>query len=195
MQIDAFTGHSSPGRRRSTSSDPPSESHFSQRRREVGHPQVPQRQSTVRLPLEAETKTIRVMEEELFHSVWRNRRLFHVESVSVQVRVHGINVGTSEKQSRVVVGCDPARIGSRRALVRFVSGIQHQVYMVQLEPNPVVVWCGCVRIGLDNLEPEDIAIELAVRSACRIPEAAASSPECQWSYRTSSPKDVARPEL
>ena len=116
--------------------------------------------STVRLPLKAETETIGVKQEELLHAVWRNFGLFRVDSLGTQVPVDSINVGSSEEKPGVAVRSRAAWVNSRRPLIVLVSRIQHKIYIIQPEPNPVVVWRSRVRVRLNDLEPQDAAVEL-----------------------------------
>src|SRR5208337_2099569 len=100
------------------------------------------------------------MDEKLLHAVGRYRRLVYVDSPAEQVSVHSINVGRSKEECHVTVGRNTERGGRRRPLVVLVSGIQHQVHAVELQPYPIVVGCGCVVVGLYDLETEHSTVEL-----------------------------------
>src|ERR1039457_7604851 len=74
-----------------------------------------------------------------------------------EMLVGSVEVFAAEKQASIVMGGDTRRNSCGGPLVSFVSGIQHQLGAVQLEPCPIAVVPG-FRCGVHS-ETQHVAIE------------------------------------
>ena len=99
----------------------------------------------------------------LLHPVRRDRRRLDGHSVSSQVLVDTIHVGTSDKEPSVVMRRHSRWVGRRWTLgVGIVEGVEHEVSTIAVEPHPSeVVAFGAIRRRrrLHDLEAEDVAVK------------------------------------
>jgi hypothetical protein len=113
-------------------------------------------------PLKTENITVRILKRQLFHSVGSDRWWQDRDSLCTEFRVRGIDVRATEVDTGVVVGSGSRGIGRNGTLlIRFVSGVEHELSFSQAEETPVkTVLPSERRRGRDDSEAELVPIEM-----------------------------------
>src|ERR1700754_4051728 len=109
-------------------------------------------------PLKAQGITIRIVQVQLLHAIWRNLRFCHLDTMLTQVTMDRIHVRRTKVQASVAVCYYPDGLWVGRTILLLVSSVQHYFSIVEPQQSPVKL-IALARRSLDHFEPKHVAIK------------------------------------